>query len=605
MKRLLTNPFTVKTPETMTAGEVVELFVPIGEYFDIAGPGHVFVHGNRGCGKSMMFRLMSPDCQILRRQTELHSLPYYGIYLSIKATDLNIPEFHRLDGQLAGFVLSEHILVGYLVVKTLQSLLDTLNPHVDDSIKLRELKGWSKSIVDRLTAIGWKDQTEETYDRATTHEYLLQIIEVFNSFHVQTLNYLRRLTFIKDIMPFQGPLLGFHDFLLPILKDLKQLSFMPRGPIYLLIDDADNLNFQQTQVLNTWVSYRTTAELSLKISTQLNYKTFLTTGSHRIESPHDYSEIHVSSTYTGPAKDKYPQWVEDIVEKRLKLFDIATTSRDFFPPDEEQEKQIALIAKEYKERWETQGTGYRPGDDAYRYARPEYIRRLLGTTKQGYRYKYAGFDQLVHISSGIIRFFLEPASQMFAEEENNLGEGKVEFITASVQDKVLREMSDQIMLVDFDKLISDIDQSFDAKPESVQRMEKLRNLIHTLGGMFQQILVSDYSERRVFSFAISDEPDREVREILKLGVQYGYFYESSIGTKEGMGRTKLFVLTRRLAPFFKLDPTGFSGYKFVTNSFLRSALVKPKTTQNLMKQLGVDAVISQRQQAFEFHEETR
>jgi hypothetical protein len=97
----LTNPFSVKTPETMSAQEVVDLFVPIGDYFDIEGPGHIFVHGHRGSGKSMMFRLMSPDCQTLKLGSNIQSLPYYGVYLSIKATDLNVPEFRRLDGQLS------------------------------------------------------------------------------------------------------------------------------------------------------------------------------------------------------------------------------------------------------------------------------------------------------------------------------------------------------------------------------------------------------------------------------------------------------------------------------------------------------------------------
>jgi hypothetical protein len=601
MKSLL-NPFSVKTPETMTAQEVVDLFVPVGEYFDIQNPGHVFVHGHRGCGKSMMFRLMSPDCQVLYRSTNLHALPYYGVYLSIKATDLNIPEFHRLDGQLAGLILGEHTLVGYLTAKTLQSLAENFGNHIDESGKIEELKTYcDKSLVNRLRAVGWTDDGTRISEGRSAREVLSSFVEIFDSIHARTIQYLKRLTFTTEIAPFSGPLLGFQDFLLPALRDLRQLSFMPEGSIYLLIDDADNLNLQQTQVLNTWVSYRTTGDVSLKISTQLNYKTHLTTSGLRIEAPHDYSEINVSGIYTGPAKEKYPQWVKDIVGKRLELCGIGTSSEAFFPWDTEQEQEIERIAQEYIAKWTPESGGYRPRDDAYRNARPEYIKRLH-QTRQGHRYSYSGFEQLVHISSGIIRFFLDPASQMFSQEENNSRDEGVERVSPQTQDKIIREVSDQIMLSDFDERFEDVD-NFDHTPESAQKMKKLRNLIITMGAMFHELLISERAERKYFSFAISDEPDEDVRAVLRLGVQNGYFYESSIGTKEGMGRTRLYVLTRRLAPFFKLDPTGFSGHKFVTNSFLRAALDRPKSTQSKMKSRGVDAVLNEEQQSLDFAED--
>ncbi len=70
-----------------------------------------------------------------------------------------------------------------------------------------------------------------------------------------------------------------------------------------------------------------------------------------------------------------------------------------------------------------------------------------------------------------------------------------------------------------------------------------------------------------------------------------------------MGRTKLYVLTRRLAPFFKLDPMGFTGYQFVTNEFLRAALAKPKTTQNRIKTFGIDRLLNEQQPAFDFEDQ--
>jgi len=67
-------------------------------------------------------------------------------------------------------------------------------------------------------------------------------------------------------------------------------------------------------------------------------------------------------------------------------------------------------------------------------------------------------------------------------------------------------------------------------------------------------------------------------KVLRLGVRHGYSYEAAIGTKEGQWRTKRYILTRRLAPHFKLDPSAFSGYLFVTTELLRNSIISPKRT---------------------------
>ena len=70
----------------------------------------------------------------------------------------------------------------------------------------------------------------------------------------------------------------------------------------------------QTKILNTWVSYRTTKDICFKISTQLDYKTHLTINEKRIDSPHDYSEINISTVYSS-SKSRYNERIKEIVEK--------------------------------------------------------------------------------------------------------------------------------------------------------------------------------------------------------------------------------------------------------------------------------------------------
>jgi hypothetical protein len=52
-------------------------------------------------------------------------------------------------------------------------------------------------------------------------------------------------------------------------------------------------------------------------------------------------------------------------------------------------------------------------------------------------------------------------------------------------------------------------------------------------------------------------------------------------------------MTRALAPSFKLDPTSFAGYKFVTNEKIKSALYHPKGLVNEVRIKGFDNVMSE------------
>ncbi len=101
--------------------------------------------------------------------------------------------------------------------------------------------------------------------------------------------------------------------------------------------------------------------------------------------------------------------VSQIVARRLTKYGISVSPQVFFPPYEKQEAEIETIKGELRANWKEFGRGNRANDDATRYARPEYIRRLQDSSKSGSTYQYAGFEQLVHLSSGVIRYFLESA----------------------------------------------------------------------------------------------------------------------------------------------------------------------------------------------------
>lgn len=564
------NPFEIKTPEQNSAQDVVDLFVNVfADFKQVLEKGHTFLNGPRGSGKSMMFRYIQPDCQQIVQECDTNNLEYFSVYVPIKLTNINIPDLKRLEDH-ADAIINEHLLSTYVVSNIFMSIEksygDALNEY-KDKIKSFYINKFTRYV----TNSGYTGTISEVTS-LNGRNIIIEMANIVSSMNKECLQFCRKIALSRDLsFPYNGSITDFIDFVYPLLLGIKELPFFPQGkPFYILIDDAGYLNLSQTKVLNTWVSYRTTKDVCFKISTQLDYKTHLTTNGKRIDAPHDYSEINISTVYSS-SKSRYNDRIKEIVERRLKKYlskDI--DAKQYFPEKKEQSKAIEKLYEEIKTKYNDPNKEYAGRDAANRYARPEYMRNLQKIHKSGHTYSYAGFNQLVAISSGIIRHFLAAAQEMFSLACAELGneEHYPEFISTSIQDEIIKKYSDSFLSSEFDKIRKDANDN----REDIIKAEKLYNLIESLGELFHAILVSNATERRVFSVALVDNPDDKLREILDMGEQYGYLHKSTIGNKQGTGRNRLYILSRILSPHFKLDPTNFAGYKFMKSETLKIAL---------------------------------
>lgn len=573
------NPFQIKTPEKLNPNETVNLFVDVfTDYQKIKTEGHTFVLGPRGIGKSMMFRYLQPDCQCLSVNGDISRIDFLGLYIPLRnASFTTITELRRLENN-ASQIINEHIMSVYF----LQMAYNTLS---NPALYLDGCETWTrqaieyyKTVCDEYFCIG----VQTNCDGLLIHEVFGKLAKLMETYYRQAIGYTKKLAFTKDVFPYDGPLFDYLGTVIPSVSLLHKIDCIKGKKVYLLIDDAHCLTNLQTHILNYWVSTRTSGEISLKISAQYDYKNYYTVTGATIDAPHDYSEIDMLRVYTSKVKKKYAQRITEIVERRLKIAGIDKSPEEFFPPDNDQEEKIKAIAESYNERFDKgKGRGNKRTDDSLRYARPDYIKSLKGTAKNSYTYSYSGFDQLIHLSSGIARLFLESAYKMYAEEQSKDENGDVRLIPPSIQNEVIRDDANQFLFKELPKYAKDSIQNGDdremAYPE--EDIQKLANLINGLGGLFREILISNRSERRVFSIAISDFPSEEVKKTLQLGVLLGYFHKSTIGKKdsESGGRTTLYILNRRLAPIWTLDPTSFAGYLFVQNKLLEDAMTNPDT----------------------------
>lgn len=584
------NPFQITTPEGLTAEETVSLFVDVfTDLPRVTDQGHVLMAGPRGVGKSMMLRYLQSDCQCLVRGCDFSDLPFIGVYIPIKNFSFIKSELRRLDDRHASEIINEHLMISHISMIILNSLKE--NELALKSLDCQSLVDFynnsflvlSNNEFDEKKSYFGEDRLK--FNRSIIGHMSRRMQKSYNN----TKRYIQKLALTNELHYYEGNLFDYQDFLLPLITELKNVDGFPNASMYLLIDDAHCLTEIQTRVLNSWISTRTSTKISLKVSTQYNYKSYYTVTGATIDTPHDYSEIDLATIYTGSSKSKYRDRIKSIIEKRLALSEIESSAELFFPEDLEQERKISIISDEYKKKHdEGNGRGYNRSDDALRNARPDYIASLAGNSKSSSTYNYAGFNQLVHISSGVVRYFLESAHSMYSIEKLKQQDNKpINFISPSVQNEVVREEANKYLFFELDNFRSEENR----ESYNNEEIEKLSNLIQGLGGLFRRILLSKRSERRIFSVAISDEVSIEVERILRVGLEFGYFHRSTIGRKNSKngGRTKLYVMNRRLAPIWTLDPTGFAGYLFVKNSVIEEGLVSPQKMLNrITSEIGDD-----------------
>ena len=581
-----TTPFSIKTPETLTPQEVVDEFVDHEALHKLTPSGHTLIQGPRGSGKSMLFRYMSPSSQCLAHSVTVGELPYVAVMLPCKRANTKQRELERLS-PTARRLLIESLLVVMVATRTCQEFIELLTVRRAQDATL-------SSWIDAAFVHIQQEVSDAGYERRSdislveTHLGKMELAQQYLGLVEREIqDYVDTLAFLTVVQPFPKRMLSYQFFLYPLFQKLHKLKSKSKQSFYLLIDDADWFNAEQIKVVNNWISYRTTDVLSLKVAYQISYPTFYTLGERRIESPHDYGRVNLGSIYT---QGVYRKWVKEVVERRIKATSPGTTAEEFFPEDKQQLDDLNEIVMEIKSESWTGPRTQREGDDSYRYARPELIRRM-GQKRQMSKYLYCGFDQLVDLSNTTIRFFLEAAAEMYVIERSRLGKAVINSVSPSVQNQVVRQQADHLFHSNFDEIIKDMPHS-SADPSLVERAVNVRNLIDAMGSAFAASLISPVrSERRLLAFALQTEPDAEVRAVLNLAVALGYFKESSLGRKEGLGRTRRYVINRRICPHFTLDPSGFSGYLWVTSDFLRTAIRDPaRARDEIRKRLPEIAV---------------
>lgn len=567
------NPFVVESPEKLSPKEIIDLFIESYTRIEtVKKRKHTFVWGSRGSGKSMMLRYLEPQCQAIvsggfEAFFDHRADHFFAVFMPCKEGQFNKTELELL-GNNASLIITEHMLNLSIADRIINCFKKQIPEH---SVEKTELIGFSENVVrlfDKAAIASSLNKTNEKFNSSNNPLDWLQ--ELFLNESRKVSAFLRNIVVQSGVVPYEGATSGYHDFLLPFIRYFKDVSFLRAAPIYLMIDDADKLSKAQQSILNSWIANRDHNVVCIKIGARREgYKTFKTKDGGVIEQPHDYSEIDVDELYT-QSKSDYSKKVKLIAERRLILANSTVADIDkFLPTDSNEQRLLERLKRETANEWLEVGKPGRQGDYVNRYASARLFQHLKKTKGKK---SYAGFQNMVHLSSGIIRDFLEPCYLMFDKSvSKNQNPLEVGFIEASIQDEVLFRYSEYLLLTKFDDIRKEL------APENWSHLEKLRRLVESLGRLFYERLHDEEArEARIFSFTIRGQNvPEDIEAVLRLGVEHRFFQLRTYSSKEGGGREYWYILNRRLCPVYKLDPTGFEGRISLTPSYMQLALEDP------------------------------
>lgn len=370
------------------------------------------------------------------------------------------------------------------------------------------------------------------------------------------------------------------EYLLNFITRIKKLLSFNDFSFYILLDNGDKTKKTIQRCINSLISQRLHKDISFKIAVDKSTEW----DKESIQWPHDYSQIDIDELYS-TQHTVYYERIKEIASKRLKQFSIDATIEDFLPESLPEKRLLEEIRKELKEKYEKEydqkyinngGKDVKSKADYVnnrlsKNAQTELFRRLKKTPKS-----YAGFNNIVHLSSGIIRQFLDICSYMYADEVKVRGEKPIKFIHLKTQNRIIKRYADDFM-DELEKKFTGLERE-DGKQEDAKLYRGLYNLIEALGKLYRERLLDEnLKEPRVFTFTLKDpHTDPDIDKILHIGV-HGidlsgiYFHRYWYSSKLGYGKYPGYAFNRRLCPRFNIDHISFRGRIELSTESLRYA----------------------------------
>jgi len=552
------NPFEVRVAEVMDVREVaVEFVVEHTEHTKLASHTHTIVWGSRGSGKSMHLRYLEPMAQAYARGTgtdaDVHEMlsdpdAFLGVYINCRDGALSRAELRQV-GTLAnrndGYV--QGVLSHYLACAVAERIADTLLSQVtflaSRPCDATELPLWLSGALEEtpddmggvfraLRRLGkeWRSDLGKRVDALCTESEAGRAV----------------------------PLPRDMPHITPDLEELCRLVQRAGGivaPVFLLFDEANELSEVHQLCVNSLIARRSQQCMCVKVASQKNGFLFGWKLEGEVDETHDFTTIDLDGLYTNNGEAYYRR-IEQIGDRRLKRAGVELNVHEYLPPNEGEVNALAAARELAEARYDALPPEGRPKDRANfvkKYAPAIMLQEVL--SPKGGR-TYAGFANLVHLSSGIVRSFIDSVGAMYDRYVEEHPNREPRSIPVSIQGQVISAHSDAMIEAHL------VDKVRKLAPDSPQRVERegLKNLLDGLGKLFRARLMDKESrEPRIISVSLKDAPDTVLGRILDLAEQEAFLHVKWYRSKRGNQNLRCYVLNRRLCPHYNLDVTGFQG----------------------------------------------
>lgn len=424
------NPFSIYSseyfPEASWEEMINDTFIPPINFAMIVEPGNTVIEGHRGSGKTMILKYLSYEAQSKRKFKEKWDKNYIGIYLKFKPTIVNTTTKEFFKGTEEDWKNYFATYVNLLIGEEIIRVLEVAQRNGD--IKIDSEKDFVSEIIYLFFS-----------SIPRPHEG-----DNLKSLRLMTKRMRNELA-QKHVLEYT--VLG--DFLEQIVSLIKEhIKEWSNKNFYILLDEYDNLNDNQQRVVNMLIKNRS---FSFKIGVKLFEMTYEDISGKLLEKDNDYTYVNTDRfdfDPHSPLYGDYEEFVKEVANKRLKIYGYNNTIVELLPHERNDERK-----------------GFENGD-------------------------YSGFKNIVRLSSGLIRDFLELCKDMVYYSNPWVVDEKkerLEVIPPNIQNTVIKIHSN-ILYGNIDA-IPGIDEE-SKRPQA----DNVRILIDNLAVIFRNVLEGSKSK---------------------------------------------------------------------------------------------------------------
>jgi len=541
------NPFEYDAALNLPADMLIDWYIEDHNFARVLRTTrNVLINGHRGSGKSMMLIYNSLRFQKLRHERKQHEFPpqHVGIYVPC-----NTPLTHRQDHELMPIGQQVTLSEFYFVMAIVEAIAEAFEAAPVDFLAEDYI-----ILADELRAVMPN----------------IVINEASSVFTQMRRNVKNQLIILQQSLQ-QGILteveynaVSFYSLVTPILSALKRTSIFKQAHFSILIDDAHDLNLHQKMLLNSWLTYRDHSVFSFKVAVAgLRTHNLRTLSGGTVLEGHDYLILDLEQPFQSE-ESNYAQFAKAVIEQRLAGVGLeGVAAENFFPQAPEFEADIeaanASVAQEYLKAkgWDnlsdlTTDQKKSVRDHVYKYGRAKYFRERKAKSNLP---TYAGFDTLVHLSTGVIRNLLNPCYQMF-DSLVSKNEPVASGIPTGTQSDIVKSKSDEA----WEQIRRGLEKVVEGCTK--EDADYLCNLLTALGDYFVKRLTNHKSEPRILSFIISEAESENMKfleNLFRIAQEAQLLYIRSGSSKTRGRREDYFTPNRILWPVLGLDVCGQHG----------------------------------------------